>query len=173
MAEIHRRRPNRRTPFHAIDDDQPDLRRWNESPKTEAKINYRETIDLTISSDIDGYTSEEAVDQKISEVVEPPHNGNAQTQPITAEACLQMVLNVFPDMSVEHALKSIKERTEDDTRTLSQCEQLVVQLLDEGTYPREADAVKGKKRKREDSDDISDYENGGVDPEIGGYLADV
>lgn len=174
MAQaMHRRRPNKKTPIRVIHDDPSDSSRWTDASETEDNIDYNEIIDLTTSSDADEDTSEDAGDQNIPEGLEPPRNRNAKMSPITAGACLQMVLNVFPDMSVEHALKTIKERTTDDMRTIAQCEQVVAQLLDDGAYPKEADAVRGKKRKREDSNDVSDYENGGVDPGIGGYIADV
>jgi TRIAD3 protein (E3 ubiquitin-protein ligase RNF216) len=71
---------------------------------------------------------------------------------ITEAACLQMVLDVLPAISVDYVLNLIQNKTTDQTRSVAQCEQIILQLL-EGTHPTEADAVNQKKRKREDEDE--------------------
>lgn len=91
----------------------------------------------------------------------------------TAEECLQMVLDVLPDISVEHALQTIKENTQNSTRTLPQCEQLVAQFIDGGEYRKEADEANNKKRKRDADESLSEYEKDERDPEIRGYEADA
>ncbi|KAH8730998.1 hypothetical protein GQ44DRAFT_370135 [Phaeosphaeriaceae sp. PMI808] len=77
---------------------------------------------------------------------------------VTEAACLQMVLDVLPDIAVEHALNFIQEQTTDLTRTAAQCENIIVQLLDGGAYPKESDEANNKKRKRGNEDDWEDYD---------------
>ena len=78
---------------------------------------------------------------------------------VTEAACLQMVINVLPDVSIEHALSLIRKGTHDDTRTTIACERIISQLLDGGEYPKEQDVEISRKRKRnDDDDDLSDFE---------------
>jgi TRIAD3 protein (E3 ubiquitin-protein ligase RNF216) len=80
---------------------------------------------------------------------------------LSEAACLQMVINVLPDVSVDHVLTLIQERTH--PRTHEECERLITDLLDGGAYPKEIDDANNKrKRKRGDDDDgdITKYENG-------------
>lgn len=166
-------RTNKQTPFPYIHDNLSEPKPRTEAPGTQAELSHRETIDLTIGSDTGGDASKKAVYENAPEALAHTKNRNAEVQPITTTACLQMVLSVFPDISVEHALHLIKQRSTDETRTTAQCEQIVAQLLDEGAYPKELDSARGKKRKREGSDSLSDYENGKVDSGISGYQADA
>lgn len=81
---------------------------------------------------------------------------------ITEAVCLQMILDVLPDICIEHALGLIKANTQENTRTPAQCENIISQLLDEDSYPKEADQAKDKKRKRVDEEEWSRYEKGEV-----------
>lgn len=83
----------------------------------------------------------------------------AEDELVTAAACLQMVLDVLPDISIDHVLNLIQENTQDHTRTLAVCERLVSRLLDEGTYPKEQDDAHNLKRKRGDEEEKIDFEN--------------
>lgn len=83
---------------------------------------------------------------------------------ITEAVCLQMVLNVLPDISVDHVLDLINER---GARTVAECERLITKILDDGQYPKESDDVNQRKRKRSEDDgdgdgdsDITDFEKG-------------
>lgn len=78
---------------------------------------------------------------------------------ISESVCLQLVLDVLPDVSIDHVLGLIKARTTDQTRCRVHSEQIVNELL-ENTYPKEADILsKKKKRTRdEEGDEVSDYE---------------
>ncbi|USP74472.1 E3 ubiquitin-protein ligase RNF216 [Curvularia clavata] len=97
---------------------------------------------------------------------------SAQDHVITEFECLQTVLSVLPDISTAYALKFIQQRTANHTRTITRCEQLIAELLEGEPYPKEA---KEKKRKRggEDEDELSAYEKGERDPEIGDYEHDA
>jgi TRIAD3 protein (E3 ubiquitin-protein ligase RNF216) len=92
---------------------------------------------------------------------------------ITAAACLQMVLNVLPDISVDHALSVIYTSTKDDTRTTAECERIIAQLLDEGGYPKEQDEENSRKRKRNEIDSSSDFEGREEDAESPLYHRDA
>ena len=70
--------------------------------------------------------------------------------------CLQLVLDVLPDISIDHVLTMIRQHTIDETRTKKHSEMIVNELL-EVTYPKEADVAR-KKRGRQDSEGASDYE---------------
>jgi len=86
---------------------------------------------------------------------------------LTDAECLQMVLNVLPDIAVDHVLSLIQER---NPRTFDQCEQLITRILDDGAYPKENDEANNRKRKRDDDDDeVSMYENGEQDVGAAGY----
>jgi TRIAD3 protein (E3 ubiquitin-protein ligase RNF216) len=122
-------------------------------PYQNFEIGNRDYIDLTALPDIDVAPSEPA----------SPNAGDAhlvddvdETQLISETNCLRLVLDVFPDVSIDHVLTMIKARTTDQTRTKIHSEQIVVELL-EGVYPKEADMI-SKKRRRADSEGFSDYE---------------
>ncbi|KAF1840803.1 uncharacterized protein K460DRAFT_294389 [Cucurbitaria berberidis CBS 394.84] len=130
----------------------------------------RDTIDLTAIPDIDVPPSDPfMIDDKTSHSNEDSNDWGGDTQLVTEAACLQMVLGVLPDISVDHALEVIHQKTTDATRTIALCEKVVTQLLDGDAYPKEVDEAKNKKRKREDDGDLSDYEKGERDPEATGY----
>jgi len=136
-----------------------------------------ETIDLTGIPDIDVPPS----DPLVVDDHEPPQP-NAQTPEwnggdalVTEADFLQIVLSVLPDISVDYVLQLIQEKSTDATRTMVQCEHFLTQILEGEPYPKESDAAKSKKRKRdnEGEDDLIDYEMTERDPEIGGYEHDA
>jgi TRIAD3 protein (E3 ubiquitin-protein ligase RNF216) len=124
-----------------------------------------EVIDLTNIPDIDVPPSDGPIVVDDDPIV--PENGAAQL--VTEAACLQMVMDVLPDISTDHVLNLIKEKTTDLTRTLAQCENILTQLLDGEAYPKEVDEANTKKRKRDDEDDWSRYEKGERDPDVANY----
>ena len=85
-----------------------------------------------------------------------PADVNAESELITEAVCLQLVLDVLPDISIDHVLTMIRQHTIDQTRTKIHSEMIVNELL-EVTYPKEADVAR-KKRGRQDSEGASDYE---------------
>lgn len=140
------------------------------------QANDRELIDLTGIPDIDVPPS----DAIVVEDNTPQPEGRApdwgeDIALVTEAACLQMVLSVLPDISVDYVLKLIQEKMTDTTRTTAQCEHFLTELLEGEPYPKEADDAKNKKRKRDDEaeDELSTYEKGERDPEIGGYEHDA
>lgn len=134
----------------------------------QTEIDTREIIDLTAIPDIDvppsGFSPHVVVDAE-------PANDRGEIELITEAGCLQLVLDIFPAVSVNHVLTLIRERTTDLTRTKQHSEQIANELL-EGIYPKEADAA-SKKRRRADSDGVSDYENDECGPRIPSYDTDA
>ena len=84
---------------------------------------------------------------------------------VTAAACLQMVVEVLPDIAVDHVLQLIADQTQDHTRTPDACQRIISQLLDGGEYPKEEEEV-SRKRKRERSLSESEEDNGEGRPAI-------
>lgn len=125
-------------------------------------------IDLTAIPDVDVPPSDDPIliEDESMELVDQMRDTNL----LTEAACLQMVLDILPDISIEHVLSLIKEKTADLTRTMAQCEGIVTQLLDGEAYPKEADDAKNKKRKREvEEEDWSTYEKDERDAELLSY----
>jgi TRIAD3 protein (E3 ubiquitin-protein ligase RNF216) len=121
-----------------------------------------EVIDLTNIPDIDVPPSDGPI--VVADDATIPENGAAQL--VTEAACLQMVMDVLPDISADHVLDLIKQKTKDPMRTLAQCESIITELLDGESYPKEVDEANKKKRKWTDEDDWSKYEKGEHDPDI-------
>jgi TRIAD3 protein (E3 ubiquitin-protein ligase RNF216) len=119
-----------------------------------AEVDERDVIDLTAIPDIDVPPPD--LNPHVVENA-PPTDARGEVELISEAVCLQLVLDVFPDISVEHVLTMIQERTTDLTRTKEHIERIVNELLEEGTYPKEAENA-SKKRRRADSDEFSDYE---------------
>jgi hypothetical protein len=94
----------------------------------------------------------------------------AEGELVTAAACLRMVVDILPDISVDHVLALIADQTQDNTRTLEACQQIVSQLLDNGAYPKEEEEA-GHKRKRERS--LSEFEDDNGDGRPGNYQNDA
>jgi TRIAD3 protein (E3 ubiquitin-protein ligase RNF216) len=125
-------------------------------------------IDLTAIPDIDVPPSDDPILIEDWTTKYIDEMGSADL--VTEATCLQMVLNVLPDISIEHVLKLIKEKTANLTRTVAQCEGIVTQLLDGETYPKEVDEAKNSKRKRDsEEEDWSTYEKGERDPALPSY----
>ncbi|CAN9222394.1 unnamed protein product [Alternaria alternata] len=144
--------------------------------RTELREHDHQFIDLTEIPDVDVPPS----DAVVVEEQEPQPEGRApewgdEATVVTEAACLQMVLSVLPDISVDYVLKLIQEKTTDTTRTTAQCEHFLTELLEGDPYPKESDDANNKKRKREDEaeSELSTYEKAERDPEIGGYEHDA
>ncbi|KAF3000114.1 hypothetical protein E8E13_004000 [Curvularia kusanoi] len=111
------------------------------------------------------------------EDVPPSQHGSQPTEDaepgglITEAVCLQLVLDVLPDVSIDHVLSMIRQHTTDLTRTRQYSESIINELL-ESTYPKEADAL-GKKRRRQDSEGISDFERDDTTPQEPNYHKDA
>jgi TRIAD3 protein (E3 ubiquitin-protein ligase RNF216) len=136
-------------------------------PDNEAPDNI---IDLTTIPDIDMPPSDRLSNER--EAAEPGDFGG-NTPIITEAECLQMILNVLPDIAVNHVLGLIREGTTDLARTAEQCEAIITQLLDGEAYPKEADVAKNHKRKREDDEVWKEYEKAERDPTVGSYESDA
>lgn len=67
---------------------------------------------------------------------------------LTIADCLQRVMTVFPDISLDHVLQLIADQTQDDTRTIEACGRIITQLLDGEAYPKEDDLSRKRKRGR-------------------------
>lgn len=132
-----------------------------------------ETIDLTAIPDIDVPPSDPVgLQGNVPQPDGQASDQNAHSCMITETVCLQMILSVLPDISVEYVLKLIKEKTTDATRTTARCEHLIAELLEGEPYPKETNE---KKRKREDDaeHELSSYEKGERDPQVYGYEHDA
>jgi len=92
---------------------------------------------------------------------------------VTEAVALQMVIDILPDISIDHVLSIIREKTTDLTRTNAKCHEIVSQLVDTGDYPKEDEDAKSKKRKRSDEDDWQEYDKDERDLEIPAYELDA
>lgn len=153
----------------ADQDEDPMIRAFNArySPTYEAT---NEIIDLTNIPDIDIPPSDPALADFEARA---SNNVGGDNDLVTEAAGLQMVLDVLPDISIDHVLKIIREKTTDLTRTNEQCHDIVTQLLDGEAYPKEDDESTNKKRKRDNEDDWEDYDKAGRDPGILTYEIDA
>jgi TRIAD3 protein (E3 ubiquitin-protein ligase RNF216) len=129
-------------------------------------------IDLTGIPDIDVPPSDPILVGDGSEAAEPD-DFDRDDQLITEAVALQMVLDFLPDISVDHVLHIIREKTTDITRTNAQCQNIISQLVEDGDYPKEDDDASSKKRKRDDEDDWKVYDKVEPDPKILSYDADA
>jgi TRIAD3 protein (E3 ubiquitin-protein ligase RNF216) len=94
----------------------------------------------------------------------------AEGEVVTTAACLQMVVDILPDISVDHVLALIADQTQDNTRTSEACHRIISQLLDSEAYPKEEEKA-GRKRKRERS--LSEFEDDNGDGRPGSYKNDA
>lgn len=142
---------------------------------TKYGVKDREIIDLTAIPDIDIPPSDDPITIRDDSPISSSFpNWSADAELITEAACLQMILNVLPDIAVDHALDLIRKKTTDTIRTIAKCENIIAELLDTGAYPKEPDeATKSLKRKRNLSDELSEYEKGERDLEIPLYEQDA
>ncbi|KAJ4380569.1 hypothetical protein N0V86_003928 [Didymella sp. IMI 355093] len=134
-----------------------------------AEVDERDVIELTAILDIDVPPSD--LNPHVVENA-PPADARGEVELISEAVCLQLVLDVFPDISVEHVLTMIQERTTYLTRTKEHSERIVNELLEEGTYPKEAENA-SKKRRRADSEEFSDYEREEHHAEVPSYNTDA
>jgi TRIAD3 protein (E3 ubiquitin-protein ligase RNF216) len=127
-------------------------------------------IDLIDIPDIDVPPSDLVLDD-----FEAPFNDDlgGDDHLVTEAVALQMVLDVLPDISIDHVLKIIRNKTTDLTRTNVQCHGIVAQLLDGEAYPKEEDETSKKKRKRDDEDDWKEYDKSERDPGVLTYELDA
>ncbi|OAG12700.1 uncharacterized protein CC84DRAFT_1171377 [Paraphaeosphaeria sporulosa] len=100
----------------------------------------------------------------------------AESELVTVAVCLQMVLDILPDISVDHVLALIADQTQDNTRTSEACQRIVTQLLDGEAYPKEEEEA-SRKRKRQRSFSEFEEDDGEGRPhsymnDVGGQLAD-
>ncbi|KAF2266790.1 hypothetical protein CC78DRAFT_107591 [Lojkania enalia] len=96
-------------------------------------------------------------------------NAAGEEEGLSEAECLQTVLTVFPDISVNHVLGIIQEKMKTHLLPSAECERIIASLLDKGPYPTEADEAKTRKRKRTNEDDNADYENGGHVDDVSDY----
>jgi TRIAD3 protein (E3 ubiquitin-protein ligase RNF216) len=140
--------------------------------------NDRGLIDLTGIPDVDVPPSDPVTADNDTSQQDAQTNDWGNAEVVTEAACLQMILSVLPDISVDYVLKLIQQKTTDLTRTSAQCEHFLTELLEGEPYPKESDErTKNRKRKRADEgdgdEDLSNYEKAERDPEIGGYEHDA
>ncbi|KAH7095873.1 hypothetical protein FB567DRAFT_431044 [Paraphoma chrysanthemicola] len=127
-------------------------------------------IDLTAIPDIDVPPSDDMTALRAGPANQ---SGNEGPDLVSETICLQMVLDVLPDISIDHVLNLIRDTTTDATRTVAQCENIITGLLDGEAYPKEADEAKNKKRKRTEEDDWKEYEQAERNPEVPTYESDA
>jgi TRIAD3 protein (E3 ubiquitin-protein ligase RNF216) len=149
----------------------------DEDPDVDDMIGYNpvcETpngvIDLTAIPDIDVPPSEPMLMN-----MEPtePEGLNSDNMLVSEAVGLQMVLDFLPGISIDHVLTIIREQTTDRTRTNKKCQEIVMQLVEKGAYPKEEDEKNNKKRKRNDEDDWKRYDTADRDPDITTYEVDA
>jgi TRIAD3 protein (E3 ubiquitin-protein ligase RNF216) len=155
--------------------DFPDLDDPIENVRAEWEARDRQLVDLTGIPDIDVPPSDAIMVDDAPQPEGQASDWGVDSTLVTEAACLQMVLSVLPDISVDYVLNLIQEKMTDATWTTAQCEHFLTELLEGEPYPKEADEVKNKKRKRDDEaeGEFSTYEKGERDPEIGGYEHDA
>ncbi|KAF2638077.1 hypothetical protein P280DRAFT_529774 [Massarina eburnea CBS 473.64] len=91
-----------------------------------------------------------------------------KNEPISDIECVQLILNVLPDVSVDHLLSLISETA----RTPAACERIIARLLDGGTYPKEKEEAECRKRKR-DSEDSGEFDGDVDSANDAGYFKDA
>ncbi|KAJ4361631.1 hypothetical protein N0V95_001708 [Ascochyta clinopodiicola] len=142
---------------------------WNTDQLLHGYHQHSETIDLTTVPDVDIPPSDVG-----SSAVEDnaPNEPTSGSELVAESVCLQLVLDIVPDVAADHVLTLIRARTTDQMRTRAHSEQIVNELL-EGVYPKEADTTSKKRRRAADSDDVSEYEKDERDPGVLEYDADA
>lgn len=158
----------------STDDDDGDTPDFGAQPPTTPNhlLNLDDFFDLDAFPMMDGHgevidlTTE---DSPAEQQVEPQVN---QNQSLTEDECRQRILEVFPDIELDHVTNMIRERGDAVERTPHWCGRLIEQILDEGTYPKERDKRNSLKRKRNDDDDdalIEQFEKNDYVNEDTGY----
>lgn len=129
----------------------------------------RDVIDLTAIPDVD-IPPYDVVPHAVEDAT--LSNSRADFEVISEADCLQLVMDVFPDVSVNHVLTMIQERTTDFTRSKEHSERIVNELLEQTAYPKEAESV-SKKRRRADSEESSNYEKDENAMRVPSYATDA
>ncbi|KAH7114341.1 hypothetical protein B0J11DRAFT_511076 [Dendryphion nanum] len=88
----------------------------------------------------------------------PPIISIEDDEVLTEAACLQMVLNVLPDIAVDHVLELVNQLAEHGPLKSDDMLPLITRLLDDGPYPKEKDSMKNRKRKRDGDGEFADEE---------------
>jgi E3 ubiquitin-protein ligase RNF216 len=127
-------------------------------------------IDLTAIPDIDVPPSDPVLTNM--EATEP-EGLDSDNMLVTEAIGLQMVLDFLPGISIDHVLNIIRKQTTDRTRTNKKCQEIIMQLVEKGEYPKEEDETNNKKRKRNDEDDWKRYDTADRDPDITTYEVDA
>jgi TRIAD3 protein (E3 ubiquitin-protein ligase RNF216) len=128
-------------------------------------------IDLTGIPDIDIPPSDAGLAQP--EAQEHENFDDDDLRLVTEALGLQMVLDFLPDISIDHVLTLLKEKTTDFTRTAARCQGIIMLLVEEGTYPKEVDEANKKKRKRDEEEEGTEYDKAERDPEVPNYEHDA
>ncbi|ORY15631.1 hypothetical protein BCR34DRAFT_477776 [Clohesyomyces aquaticus] len=134
--------------------------------------------------DINGRDNDHPIDltalEDIPDVDVPPDGAPLQrlsvedAETLGEAECLQMVLNVLPDIAIDHVLHLISEQAGEGLIAVTKCEQLVARILDDGSYPKESDEISKRKRKRnDDDDDTSEFEKGGQEEVSNAYTVNA
>ncbi|KAL5120240.1 hypothetical protein ACEQ8H_001798 [Pleosporales sp. CAS-2024a] len=150
VNRVHRHLPARHLPVHDGADD---------------------VIDLTKIPDIDVPPS--SAQSSLCSQDSGSENINKDDHLVTENVALQVVLDVLPNISVDHVLNIIKKETTDLTRTNAKCRDIINQLIDQGTYPKEDDDTKNKKRKRSEEEEWDEYHKAERDPNLTTYESDA
>jgi TRIAD3 protein (E3 ubiquitin-protein ligase RNF216) len=87
--------------------------------------------------------------------VNPPMAYAEGPKALSEEECVQLITNVLAGISLSHVLNLVKERK---VQTVAECERLITVLLDNGSYPKESDEARQRKRKRKASEGSSDVD---------------
>ncbi|OCK85963.1 hypothetical protein K432DRAFT_438909 [Lepidopterella palustris CBS 459.81] len=87
---------------------------------------------------------------------EPEEIVEVAPAPFTEDDCLNKLLEIFPDISHDHVLTLFRNGNRQGMHGSAWCDELIVQVLDSGKYPKETDTRQELKRKRRDSIDEED-----------------
>ena len=131
-------------------------------------LQHRNMVDLAIDDNHE--QDQDLIDltglEDIPDVDVPPSEAHPMSEEdaavLTEAECLQMILNVFPDIAINYALNLINSR---NAHTSTKCQRLISNILDNEAYPKESDEINERKRKRSrcgsDSDGgIAKFEKG-------------
>ncbi|KAF2735468.1 hypothetical protein EJ04DRAFT_434943 [Polyplosphaeria fusca] len=109
--------------------------------------------DLDTPSDI-GNAFDLAGIEHVPDIDIPP-DAPAIVPKLNETECLQVILNVLPDIAVDHVLSLIRER---GVSSLETCQALIDRIFEDGPYPTESQASQ-RKRKREDDNNFEKGEH--------------
>lgn len=122
-------------------------------------ISDDENDDLMVEFDQDHSAIHEDHSTGRLTTAEPPNSlgsGSGRTLSDKYEICLKEILEVFPDISLDHVQTLYSQQAVSDTplvpREIPMAQILIEKILDGGTYPKEKDRMRELKRKRSDKD---------------------